>query len=378
MGNAPIHVVHTMYRLSTGGMENVVVQLINHLPRQRFRHSIMAITEVDPVFVRRIDRKDVGVVELRKPPGQPIRAFPRAYRVLRDLRPDVFHSCNLAALEFVPTAFAAGVRRRVHVEHGWDVSDPDGSNRSYQLIRRMCKPFVNEFVAVSVQLHEYLRKRIGVPEQKLHLVHNGVDIDVFRPHSADDLPPPGYPFRYQDHWVVGTVGRLARIKNQTLLAQAFVLLARSGAPGVEQVRLAIVGEGELRPAIRAILDDAGLAESVWMPGARDDIASILRALDCFVLPSIAEGTSCTLQEAMATALPIVATDVGGNGNLLDGGRIGELVPPGDAAALASAMGTAFAGRGQTGRGHAARLEAERKYALGTMVNAYESLFSGRA
>ena len=348
MPSTPIHVLHSMYRMSTGGMENVVVQLINHLPRDRFRHSIMAITEVDPVFVKRIDRQDVNIVELHKPPGQPYQSYPRAYRILRDLRPDVFHSCNLAALEFVPVAFAARVPRRVHVEHGWDISDPDGSNRRYQIIRRLCKPFVSAFVAVSPQLHAYLKNSIGVASHRLQLVPNGVDTQVFRPRLPADAPPPGFPFRRPDHWVVGTVGRLARIKNQTLLAEAFVRLKRSGVPQAARLRLAIVGEGELAPAIRAILAAAGLEDLLWMPGTRGDIAAILRAMDCFVLPSIAEGTSCTLQEAMATAMAIVATDAGGNRDLLGDGRFGQIVSVGDAAALASAIAVAFSARDQAG------------------------------
>jgi hypothetical protein len=90
---------------------------------------------------------------------------------------------------------------------------------------------------------------------------------------------------------------------RTLLAEAFVRLVQSGVAGVERLRLAIIGEGELDPAIRSVLAEAGLDGMAWMPGSRNDVAALLRAFDCFVLPSLAEGTSCTLQEAMASALP---------------------------------------------------------------------------
>jgi sugar transferase (PEP-CTERM/EpsH1 system associated) len=370
------HVAHLLYRFYTGGMENVVVQLINGLPPSEFRHTVIALTDADPEFLARIKSPGVEVIQLHKAPGQPFRLYPAMFTLLRRLKPDVLHSCNLAALEFAPVALLAGVPRRVHAEHGWDVADPVGANFRYRLLRKAYKFSVNHFVAVSAQLYNYLRKAIKVPLCKMSLVPNGVDTERFRPHRNEDLTPPGYPFRRLDHWVIGTVGRLAAIKNQILLAEAFVHLVKSNPQGGERLRLAVVGDGPLTLSVRAVLNKANLIDRVWMPGGRTDIAEILRMLDCFVLPSLAEGTSCTLQEAMATALPIVATDVGGNADLLGDGRFGYLSPSNDVVALSNAIKTIFNdAKPARQKATLARIEAVESFSLSGVVEAYRHLFS---
>ena len=102
----PRHIVHLIYRFAAGGLENVIVQLVNGLPRESFRHTIVALTTVDPSFVQRIERDDVEIIAMAKPPGQPFRLYPKMYALFNRLRPDVLHSCNLAALEFQPVAWA--------------------------------------------------------------------------------------------------------------------------------------------------------------------------------------------------------------------------------------------------------------------------------
>lgn len=329
------HIVHLLYRFAAGGLENVLVQLINGLPHERFRHTIVALTEADEVFARRIQRPDVDIISLHKPPGQPFRMYPTVYRLLRKLRPDVMHSCNLAALEFMPVALLAGVPLRIHAEHGWDVSDPDGSNTRYRFLRRLYARCVHRVVVVSAQIQDYWLTKVGLSPTRLQLIANGVDCERFRSRQVDDTAPVAWPFRRGEHYVIGTVGRLEPIKNQHLLVDSFIRLTQMS--GNQHLRLAIIGDGPLRDEIAARIQAVGLDERLWLPGSRSDIPEILRSLDCFVLPSLAEGTSCTLQEAMATVLPIVATDVGGNARLLGGGEYGHLVPSDDYEAMPAAI-----------------------------------------
>lgn len=365
-----VHVVHVLYRFAAGGLENVLVQLINGLPHAQFRHTIIALTSVDEAFARRITRSDVEVIALNKSPGQPFALYPRMYRLLRRLRPDAIHTCNIAALEFMPVAALAGVPRRIHAEHGWDIADPDGRNTRYRTLRRFYARFVHQVVTVSSQLHAYWATQIGLGAERLQLIPNGVDCDRFRPRRADDTLPEGWPFRRGEHHVVGTVGRLEPIKNQALLVEAFIRLATQA--GKDALRLAIIGDGPLRAAVAARMREAGLEDRLWLPGSRSDIPDILRALDCFVLPSLAEGTSCTLQEAMAVGLPIVATEVGGNAELLQQGRYGRLVPSNDAIALAAAID---AGCADQDSGAAARQSVQALYGLDKMLMRYQMLFA---
>ena len=370
----PKHIVHLLYRFAAGGLENVIVQLVNGLPHGEFTHTVVALTTADASFVQRITRPGVQIIALNKAPGQPFKLYPAMYRLLRRLKPDVFHSCNIAALEFAPMAALAGVPLRIHAEHGWDVADPDGSNRHYQLLRKIYQRFVHQFVCVSEQLQSYLLERIGVPSNRVQLIPNGVDTERFRPSQAGDALPQGYPFNKQDHWVVGTVGRLERIKNQPLLARAFVHLVQTQPVGAERLRLAIVGAGPLDTEVRQIMADAGLQDRLWLPGVRADVPEVLRALDCFVLPSVSEGTSCTLQEAMACGLNLVATDVGGNPQLLAHGRHGLLVPSGDAPAMSAAICRFWQGQPALPDPLTTRAAAVQTYGLAAMLESYKIAF----
>ena len=368
------HVVHLVYRFDTGGLENVVVQLINNLPQAQYRHTVIALTQAVPEFVQRIQRPDVEVIGLDKKPGQPFWLYPQVFSLLRRLKPDVLHSCNLAALEFTPVAALAGVPWRVHAEHGWDLGELGPKSASYRRLRKLLKPFVHQFVAVSAPLQQYLSADIGVPAGRLHLIPNGVDTDLFRPVQAGDAPPSGFPFRRDQHWVISMVGRMVPIKNPMLLADAFVLLAGSGVPGTERMRLALVGDGALAQACQQRLQAAGLQDRLWLAGVRADIADILRATDCFVLPSLSEATSCTLQEAMACGLPIVATDVGGNADLLEHGRCGSLVPSGDVQALADAILAHYRAGRPNDLANAARASVRQRYGLTAVMQRYHDLF----
>ncbi|PZO18562.1 MAG: sugar transferase [Burkholderiales bacterium] len=369
-------IVHVVYSFSVGGLENVIVQLINRLPADQFEHVVLSLTTISD-FKKRITQPGVRFIELHKQPGHAVPMYPRIYKLLRELKPDVVHTCNLAALEITPLAWLARVPLRVHAEHGWDAHDPNGQSKKYQRLRKLYKPFVSQYVAVSKDLDDYLAQFIGVPARRRSLIANGVDTDTFAPRVGHAAPVPGCPFVPGQHWLVGTVGRLQTVKNQPLLARAFVRLLREHPEMTERARLVIVGEGPLRGEIESTLAAAGLQAHAWLPGARDDIAHILRMLDVFVLPSQAEGTSCTLQEAMASGLPVVATAVGGTPDLVEEGATGHLVPSDDEAALATAIHRVFFDEAGAGRfALTARSRAVNQFGLDAMVRAYESLFTG--
>ena len=371
-----IRVVHVVYSFSVGGLENIIVQLINRMPPERFEHVLVSLTTFGE-FAQRIQQPGVQLIALNKAPGHAVPLYPKIWRLFRQLKPDVVHTCNLAALEVVPLAWAAGVPLRVHAEHGWDSHDPQGKNPKYQRLRRFYKPFVSHYVSVSQDLDDYLARAIGVPVHRRSLVANGVDTDVFTP-MAQPAPPVGCPFVPGQHWLLGTVGRLQTVKNQPFLAQAFVRLLAMYPEAAQRARLVMVGDGPLRPEVDRVLARAGVQHLVWLPGARQDVAAILQSLDCFVLPSLTEGTSCTLQEAMATGLPTVATAVGGTPALLEDGRTGQLVQPGDVDGLAQAL-WAYMSDPTLAQAHGAlaRQHALQRFALGGMISRYDALFSAR-
>jgi sugar transferase (PEP-CTERM/EpsH1 system associated) len=366
-------IAHVLYRFDVGGLENGVVNLINRLPEHRFRHAIVALTEVSD-FRLRIERDDVEYVALHKQPGPGVRIVPRVRKVLQQLRPTVVHTRNLAALEMSLAAAWAGVPVRIHGEHGWDVNDPDGSSRKFVWVRRLYRPFVHHFVALSQHQAGYLTGRVGVPARRLSHIYNGVDLKRFHPAGGPRAPiGPAAPFGSAS-WIVGTVGRLEPIKNQQLLARAFVRVRELSPAARQHMRLVIAGDGPDAGVVEAVLREGRATDAAWMAGKRNDVADIMRGLDCFVLPSRAEGISNTILEAMATALPIVATDVGGNRELLDAGT-GQLVPSDDVDAMAVAMLADFGDPSAArARGRRALLAAQQRFDIQHMVAAYAGLY----
>ena len=328
-------VAHVMFRFDIGGLENGVVNLINHMPSEAFRHVVISLTEITD-FRKRIVRDDVEFIALAKPPGHVFWIYPRLFRLFRRLRPAIVHSRNLAAMEVVVPALLAGVPVRIHSEHGRDIDDLDGASKKHQWLRRLYAPFVTQFIALSRDLENYLTSKVGVRKDKVVQIYNGVDTGRFYPASTR-TSIPGCPFDASSCWLVGTVGRMQAVKDQPTLARAFIRMVELAPALRDRLRLVMIGDGPLRQAVQTLLAQAGLEDIAWLPGERNDVPDVLRGLDCFVLPSLAEGISNTILEAMATSLPIIATDVGGNGELIDTGRNGELVPPDDPETMARMM-----------------------------------------
>jgi sugar transferase (PEP-CTERM/EpsH1 system associated) len=363
-----------MYRFDTGGLENGVVNLINHMPADAYRHAVLAMTEVTD-FKQRITRSDVEFIALRKPPGQGVWQYPKLYKLFRQMRPQIVHSRNLAALEVQVPAWAAGVPVRLHGEHGRDANDLAGNNLTYQRVRRLYKPFVHHYVALSRDLADYLVQKTGVPQTKVTQVYNGVDTARFCPAPAGPLPVVGCPFDPAQHWLVGTVGRMQTVKDQTMLAQAFVR-ALALAPHLKAtLRLVMVGDGPLRAQAQAVLDQAGVGGLAWLPGERSDVADIMRGLHTFALPSLGEGISNTILEAMASALPVVATDVGGNADLVSHGQTGFITPAADPQAMALQLVALASNRWQAQRmGQAGRTRVLAHFSMQAMVSAYQRVY----
>jgi len=367
-------VAHVVYRFDVGGLENGVVNLINHMPRGAYRHAVIALSGITN-FKSRVAHDDVQFIALHKSSGHGVKLYPRLFKLFRELRPEIVHSRNLAALEATIPAWAAGVPVRIHGEHGRDVGDLDGSNRKLQWVRRLYRPFVTQYIAVSTDLERYLTSTIGVPTTQVSQIYNGVDAQRFHPEPRQRAPIADCPFRDPDLWLVGAVGRMHAVKDPLNLARAFIQALKADPASHERLRLIIVGEGPLRGEALALLDRAGVAEKAWLPGERGDIPEILRGLDCFVLPSLAEGISNTLLEAMASGLPVIATEVGGNRELVESGRTGELVPAADSEALARRIVAYLRDPGLArATGRAGRQRIERQFTLEAMVQNYQRLY----
>jgi sugar transferase (PEP-CTERM/EpsH1 system associated) len=335
---------------------------------------VVALTDVTD-FRHRIRRTDVDCVALGKAPGHGAQLYPRLLRLLRQCRPAVVHTRNLGPLEMQVAAAVAGVPARIHGEHGRELDDLNGSNRKLRWLRRLYSPFVHRYVALSRDLERYLVESVGIRAGRIAQIYNGVDTDRFQPATGARAAVSGCPFPAGERWLLGTVGRMHGVKDPTLLARAFAR-ALVLAPALRgQVGLVMVGDGPLRGECQAIVNHAGLAREAWLPGERSDVADIMRGLDCFVLPSLAEGISNTILEAMATGLPVVATSVGGNVELVEHERTGLIAPAADVDAMAHALIAMASDRARAAAwGRAGRAEVERRFSLRSMVASYRNLY----
>ena len=364
-------IAHVIYRLDIGGLENGLVNLINRLSEDRYRHVILCLKGYSE-FRNRIRRRDVEVIDLKKQEGKDPQLYLRLWRLFRKLKPDIVHTRNLSTLPAVVPAFLAGVSVRIHGEHGRDMGDLDGSNSKNRLLRRFFKPFVSHFIALSRDLESYLIHAIGVPKQKISQIYNGVDTKLFYPGRETESP---LPFTESRLVVIGTVGRMQAVKDQLTLTRAFILLLEQAPQWRQCARLIMIGDGPLRNQSMALLESAGLSDYAWLPGARDDVARLLRHMDIFVLPSLAEGISNTILEAMASGLPVIATRVGGNGELVDDQNTGALVSSNDPVMLSQKI-LAYLNHPTlaTTHGFNAREKTETRFSIDTMVRGYARIY----
>ena len=333
----PIHIAHLVWHFSTGGLENGMVNLINNLAPGRFRHSIITLTGHDPVFASRIKTGNVQFYNLQKAEGHDWRIYSRLNSLLKSLSPDVLHSRNITAFELQLVGWWRKVPLRIHGEHGWDTYDVAGTSKKYQWLRRLLAPFVHQFIVLSSELEQYLLQRIKIHPAKITRICNGVDIARYDMATAAELPIPKQA-NGNNRLLFGTVGRLADIKNQAFLLTAFARLLQQHPEFSNTVHLLIVGDGPNKESLQQLSHSLDIADNMLFTGNRADIPELMQLLDVFVLPSLAEGISNTILEAMASGTAVIATKVGGNADLLPPAlQVTNLVEVNNIDALVGAM-----------------------------------------
>jgi sugar transferase (PEP-CTERM/EpsH1 system associated) len=359
-------IAHVVHRFDYGGLENGVANLVNGLPADRYRQAIVGLAGIG-AFRERVRRPEVELVSMDKREGKDPAAYVRLWRWLRARRPAIVHTRNVGTVDCQWVAWAAGVPGRVHGEHGWEASDPFGTESRPLRLRRLCRPVIQRYVPMSRDLGRWLEQTVGVPCERIRQLYSGVDVHRF-------CPEPGAAAA-RDQVVIGTVGRLDPVKNQAALVGALRRIHDRDPARAGHLNLIIVGDGPQRVALEDCVRAAGLQGQVSLVGARQDVPALMRRMDVFALPSTNEGISNTVLEAMASGLPVVATRVGGNPELVVDGVTGALVAPGDEAALAEALAR-YAGDPGLRRAHgaAARTRAVEEFSIEAMMKRYSDLY----
>lgn len=347
--------------LVVGGMEMLVVDLAIALTRRGRDVGITCISGEGPLAER---ARDGGVeVALQRVDGPLQVVLPLGLvRRLRHLRPDVVGIHSGAWLKGARAAKVAGVPRIVHTMHG----RPEERHWHDGLVSRCAGRWTSRIVVVSEELRHYAVHDLRLPDAKLDVILNGVNTVRFRPGQSSGVLR-GQLGLGPDARLIGAVGRLDPVKDHATLLRAMVLV-RAAVPAAH---LAIVGDGALRGHLEQLAGSLGVGDAVSFCGLSADTAQVYRDIDLFVLSSLREGTSMSLLEAASSGVPCVATDVGGTPIVLDGGRGGSLVMPGDARMLADAVIAALSDTSSAmSRARHARATIELRFSEDAMVDGY--------
>ena len=373
-------VVHVSLGTHVGGMEKLLVEFARFTDRSQFDLTFVSLQQRGDL-ASQIESYDCPVIAMNKTEGLKPALVARLAKTLRRIQPDVVHTHNTAAYVYgVAAAAIARVPRIIHTRHGQRF---DSSRRQTMLFRGLSR-WVERVVSVSSDGRQ-LTIDEGISPTKASTICNGVDLTRF----------PFVQNRPRGRAVV--VARLSPEKDIVSLIRAMGILQETYGRLSEQPRalvadrndnavsfaspwcLDIVGDGSERSSLESISRSLGLENVVEFHGMRDDVPTVLATASLFVLPSVTEGISLTLLEAMATGLPVVACDVGGNPEVVAHEETGILVPPQDPPALAEAMRTLQEDVTVAQQyGDAGRARVETKFCVRKMVRAYETLYSNKA
>lgn len=315
-------IVHLIYRLDIGGLERVMLNCINQMQGEKFKHVIVSLTNANN-FAQSKDNL-IDVYCLGKKEGSDLGVHLKLFKLLREIKPAILHTYNLPTIEYHPISWLAGVKGHIHAEHGRDIGDPQGVNKKHNLLRKLMASFIQCYVSVSEDLHQWLIDTVGIPEKKALLIQNGINTEFFN-----------VPKTKSKQLRFTIVARISPVKDHQNLLNAFTLL-KEQLPADKMPKLDIVGDGEQRIQLEQYCNEQAL-DTVSFLGARDDIEQILSQTDIFVLSSIAEGIPMTILEAMSARTPIVATRVGGIPEVVEDSKEGFLVDKSNAAALAQGL-----------------------------------------
>lgn len=364
-----MEIVHVVENLDRGGLERTVVDLIASQRDAGHECRVICLFKLG-LLARELLASGVRVDACGKRPGLDLRALRRARALIRQSPDAVIHTHNAMAHYYaVLASLGLPVKCRINTRHG--MGGRTRSGRQEWLYRQSLRG-----TDYAVAVCEAARQRFAAdgmrPRRALLSVPNGIRLERFRP--ADDVARQSLVAELElptGSRIIGTVGRLQPVKDHALLLRAFAKVRVQ----VPEAALVIVGDGPLRAALEAQAEQAGLSDAVRFMGDRHDVPRLLTGMEVFALTSTSEGYSVALLEACASSLPIVATDVGGNREIVRHGVNGRLVPSGDTAAIATALIALLRGGEQAAAmGRAGYAWAQAEASFRTMAERYHGLY----
>lgn len=358
----PVRVCFMIDRLSRAGTESQLVALIRELDRTRVRPSLVLLDGEDDLS-RALEPADcpvlrLGVRKLFSP--RAVSAARRLRAFWREQKPDVLQVYFMdAAYLGAPLAKLCGVKKVLRVRNNlgyW-------LTRRHRVMARLVRPFVDATLTNTEAGKDALVARDGLRADRVVVLENGVDTNRFKRFMLPDTSRPVVR--------VGCVANLRPVKNVDGLMRA----AKAALEKFPRLVFEVAGDGEERERLERLHADLALGGRFLLRGSVPDVPNFLRRVDVAVLPSHSEGMSNALLEYMAAGRAVIATDVGANAKLLDGGKCGLLVPPNDPAAFVDALGALLANPLRAaGYGAAARRRVDAEFSRGAMRKRFETFY----
>jgi len=314
-----------------GGAEEMVLNLVRHLP-PRFEPHVCCIHDAGPIGeeIRRTGAR-VSVLGLNPGIRRPHHVW-AIRRYLRGVQPDIVHTFLLTASLY---GRLAAILERVPIVIGTEVNIYEHKRLRHALAERLLMAGTDRIVASADAVRDFYIRQVHADPARVDVIYNAVDFSMATPtvDRAAVRAAAGIP---ADAPVAGVIARLTKQKGHRFLFDALASNA-----SLRDVHLMIVGDGDLRDELIAHAASLGVGSRVHFAGARRDLGNVLGAVDVFVMPSLWEGLPLSLVLAMGAGVPVVATAVAGIPEVVEDGRTGLLVRPGDAAELGSALARIF-------------------------------------
>lgn len=361
----PVSVLYLNFSMEVGGIETLICEFATRLNSNGFLSSICVFSGGGSLE-KKLESEGVMVGCVEKKEGIDLTVIPRLRRFLREKGIRILHTHNYAAWLYGVLA-ARGIRglRHIHTEH----SNIKKKRRGW--VERLLIHFTDRIVCVSDDVKRSMIEHQGISSEYLNVIYNGVDTNRFCPNSFKRKLYKDELGIKHDALIIGIVARLAPVKDHSTLLKAFSKVSEN----IPEAILLIVGDGELKHTLIKQTSEIGLENNVYFLGERQDIPDLLNVMDIFVLSSLSEGHNMSLLEAMSTGLPVVATDVGGNSEVIVDGVTGFLVPSESPNILGEKIGTLLREeklRLQMGKN--GRKRAERYFNTNSMIKNYENIY----
>jgi len=372
----PIRVMHVVYGLGRGGLQTGLENLFSRMDRDRFEHVICVLRPpIDHPMCQGLAEHARLMCLATTESGSRFQAAAIA-KAIREVKPDIVHSRNWGCIEAVPAARWVGSCAVVHGEHGIDVDLIADEPRRRIWFRRAAFEMADRIMAVSHQLKEHHAARTGYAAGKITVIHNGVDQRRFFPDPQARSRSRAELGIAEHEFCIGSVGHLAPVKDNMTTLKAVAEFAKRAADW----RVVIFGEGLERPKLEAFVSShPDWKNRVSFPGLTRRIPEMLNAMDVLVLSSVTEGICNSLLEAMATGLPVIATDTGGNPEIIVNRRSGLLFPVGNVQQLAEKLALLRDRKDlRVELGAQAVCRVREEFSVESMARGYEQLYDSLA